>query len=99
LRCASPRLYGDPRPAVGDRYAAGRPGDDRGARRRGHRRGLGAARPAEGGRGDVDPRDADREAHSMIAVDALPAAGTAAYRSLVTRVPVPEEVRVQTQAL
>jgi histidinol dehydrogenase len=35
----------------------------------------------------------------MIAVDALPAAGTAAYRSLVTRVPVPEEVRVQTQAL
>ena len=35
----------------------------------------------------------------MIAVDALPAAGTAAYRSLVTRVPVPEEVHVQTQAL
>ena len=35
----------------------------------------------------------------MIAVDALPTPGTAAYRSLVTRAPVPEEVRVQTQAL
>ncbi|TME90633.1 MAG: histidinol dehydrogenase, partial [Chloroflexi bacterium] len=35
----------------------------------------------------------------MIAVDALPAAGTAAYRSLVTRTPVPEEVRRQAQAL
>ena len=35
----------------------------------------------------------------MIAVDALPAPGTAAYRSLVTRAPVPEEVRSQTQAL
>ena len=35
----------------------------------------------------------------MIAVDALPARGTAAYRSLVERAPVPEDVRVQTQAL
>jgi len=35
----------------------------------------------------------------MIAVDALPAPGTAAYRSLVMRAPVPEEVRVQTRAL
>jgi len=35
----------------------------------------------------------------MIAVDTLPAPGTAAYRSLVNRAPVPEEVRVQTQAL
>jgi len=35
----------------------------------------------------------------MIAVDALPAPGTAAYRSLVNRTPVPEGVRVQTRAL
>jgi len=35
----------------------------------------------------------------MIAVDALPARGTAAYRSLVNRAPVPEDVRLQTQAL
>jgi histidinol dehydrogenase len=35
----------------------------------------------------------------MIAVDALPAPGTAAYRSLVTRAPVPEDVRSRTQAL
>jgi histidinol dehydrogenase len=35
----------------------------------------------------------------MIAVDSLPAPGTAAYRSLVMRAPVPEAVRVQTQAL
>jgi histidinol dehydrogenase len=35
----------------------------------------------------------------MIAVDALPAPGTAAYRSLVNRAPVPEDVRVATRAL
>ena len=35
----------------------------------------------------------------MIAVDVLPAPGTAAYQSLVTRAPVPEDVRVETQAL
>jgi histidinol dehydrogenase len=35
----------------------------------------------------------------MIAVDALPAPGTAAYRSLVDRAPVPEDVRSRTQAL
>jgi len=35
----------------------------------------------------------------MIALDALPAPGTAAYRSLVNRAPVPEDVRLQTQAL
>jgi histidinol dehydrogenase len=35
----------------------------------------------------------------MIAVDALPPPGTAAYRSLVDRAPVPEEVRAQTLAL
>jgi histidinol dehydrogenase len=35
----------------------------------------------------------------MIAVDALPAPGTAAYRSLVNRTPVPEDVRVATRAL
>ena len=35
----------------------------------------------------------------MIAVDSLPAPGTAAYRSLVMRTPVPDEVRIQTQAL
>ncbi len=35
----------------------------------------------------------------MIAVDALPAPGTAAYRSLVVRAPVPEDVRSQTRAL
>ena len=35
----------------------------------------------------------------MIAVDALPAPGTAAYRSLVDRSPVPEAVRVITRAL
>jgi histidinol dehydrogenase len=35
----------------------------------------------------------------MIAVDALPAPGTAAYRSLVTRAPVPDDVRSQAQAL
>ena len=35
----------------------------------------------------------------MIAVDALPAPGTAAYRSLVNRAPVPEDVRSRTQAL
>jgi histidinol dehydrogenase len=35
----------------------------------------------------------------MIAVDALPAPGTAAYRSLVTRPLVPEKVREETRAL
>jgi histidinol dehydrogenase len=35
----------------------------------------------------------------MIAVDALPAPGTAAYRALVLRTPVTEEVRARTQAL
>jgi len=35
----------------------------------------------------------------MIAVDALPAPGTTAYRSLVKRAPVPEEIRLQTAAL
>jgi histidinol dehydrogenase len=35
----------------------------------------------------------------MIAVNTLPAPGTAAYRSLVNRAPVPEDVRVQTRAL
>jgi histidinol dehydrogenase len=35
----------------------------------------------------------------MIAVDALPAPGTAAYRSLVNRAPVPEDVRAETRAL
>jgi histidinol dehydrogenase len=35
----------------------------------------------------------------MIAVDALPAPGTAAYRSLVLRTPVTDEVRARTQAL
>jgi len=35
----------------------------------------------------------------MIAVDALPKPGSAAYRSLVIRAPVPEDVRLQTQAL
>jgi histidinol dehydrogenase len=35
----------------------------------------------------------------MIAVDALPAPGTAAYRALVDRTPVPEDVRVQTRTL
>lgn len=35
----------------------------------------------------------------MIAVDALPAPGTAAYRSLVMRAPVPEDVRLRTRAL
>jgi histidinol dehydrogenase len=35
----------------------------------------------------------------MTAVDALPAPGTAAYRSLVNRAPVAEDVRVQTRAL
>jgi histidinol dehydrogenase len=35
----------------------------------------------------------------MIAVDALPAPGTEAYRSLVIRTPVTEEVRSRTQAL
>jgi histidinol dehydrogenase len=35
----------------------------------------------------------------MIAVDALPTPGTASYRSLVDRSPVPDAVRVQTAAL
>ena len=35
----------------------------------------------------------------MTALEALPTPGSAAYRSLVTRTPVPDEVRVQTQAL
>jgi len=35
----------------------------------------------------------------MIAVDALPAPGTAGYRSLVIRAPVPDDVRSETQAV
>jgi histidinol dehydrogenase len=35
----------------------------------------------------------------MIAVDVLPAPGTAAYRALVNRTPVPEDVRVKTRTL